>query len=935
MTELTQPDGTRFRARLRGDEWFNWNETEQGYVIGKDTDGRWKYRRPRTDRADFDFVAGAEVGKVNPSALGLRVRDLPSIHLIRDRLRTLNGRGRPTLSAPLNLKAASASPAGDTTHTEASPSTPPPPNSAAPTSSQLRCVVILASFADHWDTPANAPFTTRGKPRADYDALFNEPGYNADGAVGSARDYYREVSYGLTDITFVVSDWVQLPHNEAFYGDNANEVSGAGRARTLAADAVAAVDAAGFDFAQGDGDGDGWVDMVVVIYSGFSEAVSGNPSTSVWPRQWTLPAMETRDGKNMHSFATTAAMRGVQGSSTGLMRIGTLVHEIGHLFGLPDLYDLGGLTKGIGAWGLMGHGGWGASGGIATEHRPTHMEAFSKMLLGYIDPQPVHSCSEHSLPRLGSSPSAHLLRGSADDLEYFLVENRGGTGFDSGLPAGLLITHIDPRVVTTGNNSAVFNTPAIRVEEANGGDTLRTSAVATPNHVWTDVTGLPGGFRDTTGDPETNAMTYQPGGLYHYTRANNPAHYTGILADNFSAPAAIMTYRLKTRVPTVASPSATSSSYTVTWSAATNATLYELQEGTAILADTFFDDAESLSVMREHWQILGAVTRSTLANTTPGGTACYELAAKLPGPDNTINTSDDHFMPEYRGLVLRNPFTLTSTSALSFKYRSQRANGRGSLRVQLTRDDGVTWNTLACLDGYLPDWTTATFTYPQLEAAGFTAGDICRLRFLANSEQLWGWSTFPAYGYALDDIQLSAISRDATDWTTLANNLTSTDYTITGKPDGSFWRYRVRAFSDSAWRDWSPVATAIVAYSPRATWRQTHFGTTENTGTAADTYDYDGDGLPNILEYALNSSPTSAQDAAAPQAHVSGAQLQLSFFRAREDVTYLVEASSDLVGWTTLATNPGFVSLDTPVVVTDTASLTTNPRRFLRLRVVY
>jgi M6 family metalloprotease-like protein len=933
VAELTQPDGSRFRARLQGDEWFNWNETEDGYVIGKDTDGRWKYRRPRQDRAAFDFVPDAPVGKLNPAALGLRRHDLPPRALIHERLRTLRDPGRPFSRALLSSGTAAS--ASAQTGPEASVGDSPPPSPAPPASNNLRCIVILASFADHWDAGTSAPLTSRGKPRADYDALFNTPGYSGDGATGSARDYYHEVSYGRTDITFIVSDWVQLPQNEAYYGDNANEVSGAGRARNLAADALAAADTAGFDFSAGDGNNDGWADLVVVIYSGFSEAIPANPSTCVWPRQWSLPAMETRDGKKMSAFAITSAMRGLQSSSTGIMRIGTLVHEMGHLFGLSDLYDLGSVTKGIGAWGLMGYGGWGASGGSATESRPTHMEAFSKMLLGYLDPQPAHSCAEHSLPRLASSPSAHVLRGSGEDPEYFLIENRGGSGFDAGLPSGLLITHIDARVVTAANNSSLFETPAIRVEEADGGDTLRTSAIASTAHVWTATNGLAGGFRDITGDPETNAMRYQAGGTYPYTRTDNPAFHTGIVVTDFSPAGALMTYRLQTRVPTIEPAVAPASSYTVTWSAASAATSYELQEGTATTVTTFFDDAESLAALRDHWQIFGAVGHSTLGNATPGGTACYELASKLPGPDALINTTDDYFMPEYRGLALRAPFTLTASSALSFKFLSQRASGRGDLRIQLTRDDGLTWTTLATYDGFVTAWTTVTLTYALLESAGFSAGDVCRLRFLATSEQLWGWSGFPAYGYALDDIELTGILRDATSWTTISADLTVTGHTIAGKTDGSSWRYRVRAYSDSVWREWSPVATVTVNYSPLASWRQTHFGTTDNTGVAADTFDPDGDGLSNLLEYAVGGDPINAASAPAPVPQVSGSHLQLSFFRVRSELDYTVEASSDLAAWSTLATNPGSVSITTPVTVTDAVSLSDSPRRFLRLRISY
>ncbi|MDW8344747.1 MAG: hypothetical protein RMM51_09690, partial [Verrucomicrobiae bacterium] len=43
--------------------------------------------------------------------------------------------------------------------------------------------------------------------------------------------------------------------------------------------------------------------------------------------------------------------------------------------------------------------------------------------------------------------------------------------------------------------------------------------------------------------------------------------------------------------------------------------------------------------------------------------------------------------------------------------------------------------------------------------------------------------------------------------------------------------------------------------TPREQWRLNHFGTTENTGLAADFADPDADGVVNLLEYALRGDP--------------------------------------------------------------------------------
>jgi hypothetical protein len=108
--------------------------------------------------------------------------------------------------------------------------------------------------------------------------------------------------------------------------------------------------------------------------------------------------------------------------------------------------------------------------------------------------------------------------------------------------------------------------------------------------------------------------------------------------------------------------------------------------------------------------------------------------------------------------------------------------------------------------------------------------------------------------------------------------------------------------------------------------------------TAAPDADPDNDGIPNLLEYALGSSPTDPADA--PVLQVSSLSPQpsyptLTFLRARADLTYEVLASSTLApdSWTVIATNPGTVSLTESVTVSDVETVSDNPHRFFRLRV--
>jgi len=65
--EVTQPDGTKFILHLRGDEFFSWHETEDGYAVGKMTPtGSGSTRsRPRVRRNSAPF-AGRGLARPTP-----------------------------------------------------------------------------------------------------------------------------------------------------------------------------------------------------------------------------------------------------------------------------------------------------------------------------------------------------------------------------------------------------------------------------------------------------------------------------------------------------------------------------------------------------------------------------------------------------------------------------------------------------------------------------------------------------------------------------------------------------------------------------------------------------------------------------------------------------------------------------------------------------
>jgi len=72
--EVTQPDVTKVMLRIRGDEYFHWNEDMKGYTVVR-SNGRYVYAQ--LNKQGRLAPTSWEVGKVNPKEMGLARKILP------------------------------------------------------------------------------------------------------------------------------------------------------------------------------------------------------------------------------------------------------------------------------------------------------------------------------------------------------------------------------------------------------------------------------------------------------------------------------------------------------------------------------------------------------------------------------------------------------------------------------------------------------------------------------------------------------------------------------------------------------------------------------------------------------------------------------------------------------------------------------------------
>lgn len=248
--------------------------------------------------------------------------------------------------------------------------------------------------------------------------------------------YWRENSGGRLNLSgeIAVDAWVTLPEPLAEFGadgpgdalvDQKNGVIS-----RIVYQTIARVDAE-IDFTRFDSNADGTVDHFVIIHAGAGQEEDPTQADRIWSHACSVSVM-TGDGVVVGHYALIA-------ESTP---IGILCHEVGHLLGLPDLYDLRYETDGIGNWGLMAFGGW--------QDVPAHLCAWSKVALGWASVTPFQQASGTRVTLAPVESRGEIVKLVVSDTRYFLLEYRqagdDGIQFDADLPgSGLLVWLVDER----------------------------------------------------------------------------------------------------------------------------------------------------------------------------------------------------------------------------------------------------------------------------------------------------------------------------------------------------------------------------------------------------------------------------------------------------------------------------------------------------------
>lgn len=235
------------------------------------------------------------------------------------------------------------------------------------------------------------------------------------------------------------------------------------------------------DFSQYDTDRDGNLTSdeltIIYIFAGKEDAYAGTHVTNgIWAHRDSTDDAAVVDGLSVLKYPSNFALFGERHEPTSSndpypahnATIGIIAHELGHArFDLPDLYDTTSANGfGVGNFGYMGAGSWGQINYSSYPgSSPVHPTAWTELENNWVTPMTTAgtktfyetASSTYNIQKINIS-------GSGSNEVYYLIENRGNSGYDRGLytlegtfAGGMAIWKVDESIITAGTASNQIN----------------------------------------------------------------------------------------------------------------------------------------------------------------------------------------------------------------------------------------------------------------------------------------------------------------------------------------------------------------------------------------------------------------------------------------------------------------------------------------------
>ena len=401
--QVRQADGSVITVILRGDEHINWYTTLDGVLLVQGADNNYY------------------IGKVEKSGNLIATKQLAHEALTRSQAERnlIAKQDKEKFFAYVNKIAEESENAYNNSPLTRGPiidsgygGVPYFPHTGSP-----KALVILAEFQD-------VPFTIQDTKRIFTNYLtnedhFTETRYGQNQNYKGVRGYFKDCSYGQFTPKFDVIGPVKLPKPQAVYGEGIHD-----RMDLLLPDVCEAVDDS-VNFADYDANNDGMVDLVYVIYAGYSANYSGNKETDIWPKSSTVNISNTYDGKSIHRYGVSNELAGDENKTKGKEKIngiGLFCHEFSHTLGLPDIYAIDKKAKnqndqGMEFWDLM-------DGGTEVRGVPASYLAWEREVMGWMKIDELKNDSSiKNLKSIDNGGKAYKIVNPNDSNEYIVLQS--------------------------------------------------------------------------------------------------------------------------------------------------------------------------------------------------------------------------------------------------------------------------------------------------------------------------------------------------------------------------------------------------------------------------------------------------------------------------------------------------------------------------------
>lgn len=447
-TVITQSDGTRLTVIGHGDEDFHYYTTADGVILC---------------HKGFDyFVAGiggdGEIVCTEQLAHEPAERTAEEMEVIR-----LQDRSRFFASAAERAGQARARRAASVAND----------NTLFPHTGSPRVLVVLAEFSD---VKFTVPY-----PKEQFGQYLNagghgqmkDYGFHDTDNYGSVAQYFKDMSFGSFTPQFDIYGPVTLSQPLRYYGAGNDNM---GR---FIPDVCKAVDSQ-VNFKDYDQNNDGNVDLIYVIYAGYSESIEGNSTDCIWPKSGTVGG-GTYDGVSVSRYGVNNELNGTEGTDVGLINgIGLFCHEFSHCMGMPDLYVTTAApeetqhanNQEMEYWSLMDSGCYQYNG-----YCPVAYTAWEREFLGWHDIETLSGAAAVELKTIDNGGKAYRISNDNDATgnEYYIIENIQKEGWNRyQFGHGMLAVHVDydaHAFSLSGGGNVVNNTkghPRMTVLAADG-----------------------------------------------------------------------------------------------------------------------------------------------------------------------------------------------------------------------------------------------------------------------------------------------------------------------------------------------------------------------------------------------------------------------------------------------------------------------------------